>query len=295
MRGWRWALCIGGIATGIGCSLGMSGLGNAGPSGPDGQADDGAGDDALGDGGGPSPDGVVTNDAPTPDAPGDAPLGEAGDAGPSVCGDSGVLFCDGFENGGGNWNNLSGNGGHASIDGTFAYRGTHSMHAHTDMIGGGTPDAYALFGHSDPAWPSSLYVRVFVYFDGPYPGDPSAYLDLAQDNASGIGVQLNTLPMGPMVDYGENVYGGPNQQWQSMSTLPLKRWICVELFTDGTQMKTYVSDQPIGDLTQPFGQNIAPLQLLTVGQSFYKAHMQPMYDAWIDEVAVDGNYIRCSL
>jgi hypothetical protein len=300
MRGWKWALCTGAVAAGFGCSLGLTGLGSSGSSPPDGRADDAAGDlGARADTTGSAPDadgGATVNDASALDAGTDAaPDGAPAPGGPSRCGDAGLLFCDGFEEGGSNWAANNGGGGTSAIDPKVAYRGTHSMHAHTDMVAGGNPDVYGLFDHADATWPSTLYVRAFVYFAPKYPGDPCAYVDLSQIGGQGPGVQLNVdVGNNQMEDFVENVYGGPNHQWPSASAMPFGEWVCVELFTDGNQMRTYVWDAEVTGLTQSFGQHVGPLQDLNVGLSFYQANMQPKYDVWIDEIAVNNGYIGCN-
>jgi hypothetical protein len=217
---------------------------------------------------------------------------------PSLCGNAGLLFCDGFENGSIAWGPVE-SGGTIAVDDSRAFRGRHSAHAQIGAVSGNDqPTVRAAFQHTFLVpLPSPLFVRMFVYLPAPVPPSVGAFLDVVQGLAPFSGVQLNFRP--PTGYLGGTAYNGPNDDWSSQGdVLPTDSWQCVEMELEGTSDKVvshvFLGGNELPEMKRSIDGNVPPLNILAVGLSFFQANAQPQTDLWIDEVAADKNRIGCT-
>jgi hypothetical protein len=286
----RVAAALGATIATANCTLALNGTGA-----------DGTGDAAAG----ALPDAGLAGTSSEKDsgfgAPGtspgiDAAVGAAG--GGSLCATANLLFCDGFENGSSAWTAAATHGS-VVIDSSKAYRGAHSLHAQTDAVTGTSQQKLgAGYGHlfvPAPAFP--VFVRMFVYMPSPVPPSVGAFVNILQSLPPYAGVQLNVRPPGGYL--GGTGYNGLDSDWSSANDLvPANSWACLELEIDGAPsnlVHVFVSDVELTAMREGLPADVPPLGLLQVGLAYYAANAQPATDLWIDEVAVDGKRIGCSL
>ncbi len=257
----------------------------------DAAADRKPGRDARADGGSDADGGMPDGPGP-PDhgGPGDGAVAEAG--GPSLCADSGFLFCDGFENGLDAWSSYGKGGGAVAIDNSFAFRGTSSVHVSLPAVGDASTGAplqavlYRLQGRGSASSP--LYERVFAYFPGhPLPSTSLLTLDAPAD-AGAVGYMR-----GDSGDIALLTYDTPGaHSVPSSNPMPTSSWVCLEMRVDGTTADFWVD----GEATSL---SIAlPLTSLMVDMQLSISYSKPVagasvYDAWYDEFVANGTRIGC--
>jgi hypothetical protein len=301
------------IATAVGCSLGLGGLGNgssptqdaqpdgvtSADTGVGGDADGGVGTEAAMDGGAPE----SASDAPHADAPPPPPSDGGTDGSPlnpSLCDDAGFLLCDGFENGidGSVWTTETTSEGHLATGSTYIYRGAGALHASIDALPNGLPyGPSAQLHHHDTNWPAVLYVREFVYLPQLFPDNFPTLVTVAQYTQNPVGVQLNLAPnfadAWALTVFGD---GAIDNTWRAPFAPPTSQWTCVEMTIDSGMgdVRVFVAGIEIPALHQNLG-SVAPLDKLSLGLYFFNpGGGQPAADVWVDEVAVNGSMIACS-
>jgi hypothetical protein len=295
----------GALLPGAACGLAVNGLGPAGAgdaglddapwrsdgsqagddatTGADGD-DDGAGDDAV------APEGSAL-DGGISDSALDAGVDGPPPGGPSLCATASVLFCDGFENGLGQWTSDT-VGGKVQTDKTHVFRGNQSLHAQVDAIKQPASTVYAREQHFQ-TWPLDVFVRVFLYQPSPLPPASYDFVELVAGAAPYPGMDLR---MQPPAQLGATAFGGPDDSWSSTAALPVDEWACLEMEVDAPNgtFRAWLNDAPVPDLTRTFTTPIAGYGILKVGLAYFQAAPQGATDVWIDEVAVDGARIGCT-
>jgi hypothetical protein len=297
-RGRIVALLAAGVAAPLGCGLATAGLGAPDDAKPHdgGVADDrrispdvGAGFDAGDADVAPPPgDDATSLDAPA-DAPGDA---EPPDAPAPPCA-TGVLFCDGFEQGLGAWPNPEQTNGTIGLSTTRAHRGMYSVDAHENAItqGGGNP--YVSIDHTQ-TWPPHFWVRFFVYVPSPFPPSNAALLNLIQSSGAYPGIQL-FLTGGKGNVAMTTFLTGNDHTWQSATISPLDQWVCFEVEADVPNGTVHVSmnDTHLTDLDM-MNISLPSPDTTKLGLGFFMPNVQGAYDVWFDDVIVDDNPIGCT-
>jgi hypothetical protein len=222
----------------------------------------------------------------------DAPASPA----PSRCTATTGLLCDSFESGAPDprWAPDVDAHGSLAVDPSRAYRGTHSLHVHTDAIGPGQASLTSRLEETT-TFPvtSTLFVRAFVFLSGSPPENSSLHLfDMSGEKTSG-GVEFG--PSGEWVWI--NDFFLPGSSARSTSTkFPLNRWVCLEAQVDQSSSRgtarvlldgTEITDARLSAAT------LAPLGHLAIGIDFYEPPALPAYDAWFDEVLVAAEPTTC--
>jgi hypothetical protein len=210
---------------------------------------------------------------------------------PSKCGsNSGVLLCEGFENGlvANSWGQ-SGNGGVPSVDTTHAFRGVASLRAHLDAAAAmRSPHATIGESHTFPV-AGTLYARVWAYFPSPLPDSFEQFLNFVDASSTGISVASDGGHLA-LNDYASTLYQ------KSTTLLPLDRWTCVQFdMSQGTTtgpIHISVDGQLLADLPQS-GTTTTAIGV-SVGLDFYGNSVPlPAYDAWFDELILDNKPTSC--
>jgi hypothetical protein len=279
--------------------------GGAGPEA--GATGDGPARDAQAGDGGSGEDGA-TGEASTADATaadgsiGRSDAGTAGDAGsiltpggPSLCASAGFLFCDGFEGTLSAWV-ADTSGGEVAIDTTRAFHGTHSLHAHTDVVATGLLPFQKAYVDHVQTWPLTMFARAFLYIPSPYAGQSAAgVLNAFQSGLPYAGAEIDLLPSTERLAF--NGFNDPSLSGNiaSSTALTLDAWHCLEMAIDGENQAfhAYLDDVELHDLSHDLAGMPPTLSVLQVGLGFSQALPQPAADLWVDEVAVNGSRIGC--
>lgn len=240
----------------------------------------------------PTTDGATPVDAPE-DAFEDASDGSLGDdaAGPPC--PTGVLFCDGFEQGLGAWPQTEKNDGTIGLDTTHVHRGAEAVGALENAITqqGGNP--YVTIDHTQ-TWPPHFWVRFFVYVPSPFPPSNAALLNLIQQSGIYPGIQLYLAGGTGNVSM-TTFLTGNDHDWRSATTSPLDQWVCFEVETDVPNGTVHVSMNAthLADLDQ-MGISLPSPNVTKLGLGFYNPNTQGPYEVWLDDVIVDSKAIGCA-
>jgi hypothetical protein len=215
----------------------------------------------------------------------------SGDLGPlpSFCSFADVALCDGFEPtlNSPPWEPVQINAT-VSVDDTRAYRGSHSLHIHTNagmqsqVTQGEITQTLAV-----PA--PTAFVRAFVYIPSPAPSARWREFAYIQGAAPGNGPGLYIGDGKPIEQASSTV--------SSSTAIPLDRWVCMEWqVTQNTagEMRLWLDEQEVSDAhfvgddttTPPAGR-------ISVGMAFFGQPAIPAFDVWFDEVAIDAGRIGC--
>lgn len=294
------AVLAAGIAAPVGCALATSGLESSGGSTtieggvPDAHLVDRQADHVDGDvPEAPAPPG---DDATTLDAPEEASESDVtteSDAPAPPCA-TGVLFCDGFEQGLGAWPQIEQTNGTIGLDQTHVHRGTQAVRAHVNAITqpGGNPAE--TIDHQQ-AWPAHYWLRFFVYVPSPVsPSNGAALLNLIQSSGANPGLQLFLTPSPAKVSM--TTYNtGNDQTWSSSTTSPLDQWVCFELEVDvqTEAVRLAMNGVDLGDVDRT-GLTLPSADITKLGLGFFNPGTQGAYDVWLDDVIVDGQPIGCT-
>ncbi len=293
------AVLAAGIAAPVGCALATSGLESSADATtheggvPDARWVDRYGDHVDAD----------ASDAPTPpgddatplDGPDEAPESDATtvpDASPPCA--TGVLFCDGFEQGLGAWPQIEQTNGTIGLDTTHVHRGTEAVRAHMDAITqqGGNP---AVTIDHQQAWPAHFWMRFFVYAPSPFPpSNGGALLNLIQGSGADPGLQLFLSPGSANVSL--TTYNtGNDQTWGSSTTSPLDQWVCFEVEVDvpSETVNIAMNGLDLADVDRT-GLTLPSADITKLGLGFFNPSTQGAYDAWFDDVIVDSQPIGCT-
>jgi hypothetical protein len=234
------------------------------------------------------------------DGPGDGQGGDSGDSGGggSLCAQSGAMICDGFEQlmFDPRWT-LNLTAGSAVLDSTRAFRGSASVHFHTNAVNAGTSPGALLRTNQGLAGAITGYVhlRAWVYFASPYPaGVYDQVLNVV--NASTTGVSIGSRD-GFMRS---NDYHFLRSAISMTVGFPLDRWACLQLqvpsnvemptrvFVDGVEVVDIRLMPPSGFI-QPAADHIY------VGMDWVTTAVAlPATDAWFDELIVDDQPTTCA-
>jgi hypothetical protein len=219
---------------------------------------------------------------------------------PSLCAAGGFRFCDGFESGMVDSASWSPRGGGATVDSAHVYRGRFAMHAHLDALAAGAPEAEAnLLTSKGAAVTGTIYARVFVYFASPLSVEFDQFLNLADNNGTGVAVALDT---DNPVDNNYTIGGQPNSYAQSSRTVAADHWQCVRLAISGQaaggnnvtgNVQVSIDDQDVtdADLTAT---TVSQETKLFLGFDFGPPkNAVPAQDAWFDEIVIDDKPITC--
>ncbi len=233
----------------------------------------------------------AAGDAPHGDAAGDA--GDASADAPGVTNCTGTLVCDTFDGTtlDPRWT-IDTMVGEVTLDSTRAYRGTSSVHLHTDAITVMTTNPRALLDTSQGLpITGTIYTRAWMWFQSPMPGSPFAQI-LNYANTAGVGIS-----MGERNSYVvDNDYTTPQYAQSLTQMLPLDGWTCLRMEmpsgTSGTTKiyvdKTEVADVELSQTSQP-----APDHTYLGIEWVGSPTSQMAFDAWIDEVIISASPTTC--
>jgi hypothetical protein len=210
----------------------------------------------------------------------------------SRCARLGVLLCDGFEAPAlaSQWfaDEVLGT---VAVDGTRAYRGTQSLHAHHDATPATTRVVAAASETRTFPITGTIYVRAWAWFAGAFPA--TTLQPLILDTFSGAGGDSYVIDNGHP---GINDYGTPSGYAVSGKTMvPTDRWTCLQLEvtqTAATGTTRIYLDGNMLDVS-PLSAGTPSMAALRVGFAFYMPPALPAADAWIDEVIVDDKPTTC--
>ncbi len=219
---------------------------------------------------------------------------------PSLCAALTGALCDGFESGSpaSFWTPHQTRGSLA-VDTNRAYRGTHSLHVHSDALNAGQSSDVRLgetmtFTGTGGA-PPDVYVRAF-FFVPAAPANAAQLLTALESSPPNAGVGIN-LDTGNLAAF-DSVTNG---YVKGTHALPLGRWSCVtwqiHLAQDATgSVSVYVDGTEIPELhTTGATESMNGAGTFSVGFSFFQpAAAQQATDAWVDEVAIGPNPITCT-
>lgn len=226
--------------------------------------------------------------------------GDTGDTGggadssaPVAC-MAGMLVCDSFENGFDTvgWNRSS-SSGTIEVDTTRRYRGTTSIHAHTNAIPSATTNPGAVMS-SQQGLPinGTLYARAWIYVQSPHPSGAFDQL-INFTTLSGDGISLGTRN-GVLAanDYTDSMYAE-----SATAQLPVDRWACVQLsIPSGTtgMTRVYLDSAEVTDIALPKSTAQPQPTRLEVGLQWVGTVSSfPAADVWFDDLIIDDQPITC--
>lgn len=188
---------------------------------------------------------------------------------------------------------LDTNAGTITPDTTRVYRGTSSLHLHTDAISTGTtnPRAELLTSQGFPVT-GMIYARAWMYFASPMPGTPFAQM-INFANTAGVGISMGERNA-YVVD---NDYTTPQYVPSTTVMLPLDRWTCLELaIPSGISGTThvYVDGAEVTDAAASQTNQPAPDHIYLGIEWVATVTSQAAFDAWIDEIAIDTAPVPCN-
>ncbi len=226
--------------------------------------------------------------SPLPDA------GPADLASPSLCPGSTVALCESFESGtiDARWDQIKLNAT-LTVDDTRAKRGTHSLHVHTAALAAGSSSQGEL-GEMQTVPMGDFFVRSYIYLSSP--PIEVRLLGAEQSASPYLGVNVN-VAAGGLSTYNNaavpDVYNG------STTTVPLDDWFCLETETVvGTPgvLHVWLNDVEVTALGLAQDTQTTPLMdEIFVGLQFYQPPKAiAAFDAWYDEIVVDGARIGCA-
>jgi hypothetical protein len=135
---------------------------------------------------------------------------------------------------------------------------------------------------------------MFVYMPSPFaPQNIGQFIDVIAAQSPNQGVQLNARPTTGY--FGGTGWNGLDTDWSSPNdVMTLDAWQCIELGIEATGLvHVFVDDRELSAMQHVLPATPPAFGLLKVGLAFFQAAPQAAYDAWIDEVAVDGAHIGC--
>lgn len=203
------------------------------------------------------------------------------------------LLCDDFESGLNttNWTVAETNA-MAVVDTLHAHSGAQSFHSQSPAVVAGPMDVRGQLVHA-VTLPTSVYVRLWVYFDSPRV-DGAELVASYEDHTPWNGVELQVIsgqyavndwtPPGAFASQGDVILGS----WQCLE------WEVVEP-TGGATSETavWLGATELGGLHLTSLPVPADLGALRFGLSFNQVSAQPAYDLWIDDIVVDTQRIDC--
>ncbi|MGE5184086.1 MAG: hypothetical protein ACM31C_18575 [Acidobacteriota bacterium] len=239
----------------------------------------------------------ATGDAPIDmpgDSAGDGSLDAARDAGGDAAYVCTGFVCDSLDGAtiDPRWT-LDTNAGTIAPDTTRVYRGTSSVHLHTDAISMGTtnPRAELLTSQGFPVT-GTIHARAWMYFASPMPGSPFAQL-LNFANTAGVGISMGARSAFVV----DNDYTTPQYAQSTVTMLPLDRWTCLQLdLPSGISGTThvYVDGVEVPDIATSQTNQPAPDHVYLGIEWVGTVTSQAAFDAWIDEIAIDTNPVPCN-
>jgi hypothetical protein len=224
---------------------------------------------------------VTSDDASTP--------AEGGNGGCT----STAVFCEDFESGTINnktWNAPMDVGGTWNVDSRPdpVHSGNHALHLHSDDATQADAATQTLVAWETTGnqWPSTLYLRAFVWWGA----------TLASANTVSNFLQLQNADRSA----GYVLYAGTNQiGWTDWLTgdsrgvamsPPQMTWTCVEWAFNGADVEVSINSQKntgLGDMSAP----MVAFSELDIGLLF--SGPEPAMDLYIDDVVLDVNPIPC--
>jgi hypothetical protein len=218
-----------------------------------------------------------------------------GDAGAPVSCTAGMLICDSFEQGLATigWNRGSLNGA-IEADTTRAYRGTTSIHVHTNPIAGTSTNPRAIM-YSGQGLPitGTLHARAWIYVQGPHaPGEFDQLINFADIGGDGISLGTRNGVIAAN-DYTDIAYAE-----SATAQLPIDRWACMQLSipsgTTGTT-RVYLDGTEVTDVALPKAiVQPEPTRIELGVQWVGTVSSWPATDVWFDELIIDDQPITCA-
>jgi hypothetical protein len=238
--------------------------------------------------------GVATGDARR-----DGPSSDVFDApgGASTCPIAGVIVCDGFESASldPRWV-LSLQSGSATLEQTRAYRGTWSMHFHTEPVNAGSRGVATIRTKQGALGPVTgmIYARAWAFYVLPH---PETVFDQA---VNFVDATFEGVAMGWRDGFvRSNDYHFQQSTISAVKKLPFDRWVCLQLevpsniegttrvYVDGVEATDVALTTPAG-MPQPAADHIYfGLDWITTTAAL------PTTDAWFDELIVSAAPTTC--
>jgi hypothetical protein len=183
--------------------------------------------------------------------------------------------------------------GSLSIDTTRAFRGSSSLHIHTDAVASGISNFVgAGEGETFAGNPGDLFFRAYLYIPPPAPPELEV-LQVVEATGGELDLELAE---------GELAL---NDSWsgtftRSTARPPINRWTCVEWEVETSptpQLRVWLDGTPVNQLNLAEAtQGAMPNARFRVESAFYQtqANARPAYDLWVDEVIVDKARVGCT-
>jgi hypothetical protein len=271
---------------------------------------DGRGDRCDVDGGAIDLAGDLAGDAAPIDLAGDAaPIDLAGDAAPPDlahdaamppdlaepnCASVGaVALCDDFE--GATFQSLWNVRAGATLDTTFAHRGQHSAHFHTDALAVGVgPNVQIGEMTTFATVATDIWIRAWLYLPAqPAGANRTELLAVQQSGGTGLSLIIDSTSL-------HNYNQITDVANQSATPVPTAQWFCAvwHVVLSTTSGSSTVSGTGLPTVAAITGQQTQPtpaLNEINFGVSWNTTtQAQPAFDLWIDDVIVDGNPLTCA-
>jgi hypothetical protein len=218
--------------------------------------------------------------------------------GASKCPIPSAAVCDGFEGADldPRWM-IDLSAGAATLDASRAYRGTGSIHFHTNATPAGTAPAASIRTRQGlmGSVTGMVYARAWTYYVAPH---PTTVFDQAVNFVDATFVGISVGWRNGFVR--SNDYKYQQSTISTTTTLPLDRWVCLELQVpsniEGTT-RVFVDGVEVADvtLTTPAGMPQPPADHIYFGLDWITTTVaMPATDAWFDEVIVASSPTTCA-
>jgi hypothetical protein len=184
-----------------------------------------------------------------------------------------------------------------TVDNGFSFRGSSSVHFHTNASAGATECIAQITETSSfTPKPSDFFVRAWMYLAPPSLPVMMRYMLAAETVSPYSGTGLITDVDGKLAQYNSVAV----DETKSASALPTARWVCVEwevqVGNPGT-LRLWLDDTPVSDLTVSERTDPGPgLSLLSVGLWVYSGTpgARPAVDLWMDEIVFATQHVGCA-
>jgi hypothetical protein len=212
--------------------------------------------------------------------------------GPAVCPGQ---YCAGFDDGTyGPFAQDTLENSTVAIDNSFSFRGSSSVHFHTNASAGPTECISQIYATGAGA--TDFFVRAWMYLQPPSLPVMMRYMLASETVSPYSGTGLITDTDGKLAQYNSIAV----DETKSASALPTGRWVCVEwevLVGNPGTLRLWLDDAAVNDLTVNERTDPgAPLSRLALGLWVYSSTpgARPAVDLWMDEIVVDTKRVGCA-
>jgi hypothetical protein len=217
---------------------------------------------------------------------------------PSKCGASKALLCDGFEAATldlQTWN-FPGMGASISLDNTFRFRGSNSVHVLTFKAAVGTSPHGGINERRTFPIHGTIYVRAFMYFANGYSTNFNQLINFLDSGTGGASFSMRDS-QAVVNDYSDQTGMG---YFESTHRILPNQWTCLKMsIGQGSpgdsrgDIHIFVGDTEASDAALS-ARMVPQVTSVSFGADFEgnKTAMDPT-EMWIDEVIVDDKPIGC--